>query len=446
MNPTVLAMMPANTNNQMQQTNPKSSNSNTKFGTVLESAISSGLVVTESESSQSEFSADQIKEMKDLLAFLKIDSLPNSEEDQSAIAELLASFLQVDLSKDLQLKLDESQDVNQQLSGILTEFMVKIEDIQSNGVLNTQDIKQILSEISPELLSVLTKVDSLDSNGWSKLDVNGAANVLKLAKLQDLLHAQNNLSEDATVIQKEIKNLLENITDKLDKWVGTQPIKSGNEAAFGTLLENGTNKSLDVVKQAFTLLHSTDAETSDETVSNGLTLKTAESNTQGSGLPFQMTKLEQYVLTASKNGQSVDVEQFVKSFENILSKANFSNTNGVQKLLIRLNPENLGSLRIELIQKDGAMVAKILATTAQAKDLLDRQLQGLKQAFTNQSISVEKIEISQQISTFNAERFAPRDQEQQHEQRQQQTQQELNEDEETDFTDRFEEALLNIEV
>ena len=36
-----------------------------------------------------------------------------------------------------------------------------------------------------------------------------------------------------------------------------------------------------------------------------------------------MTKLEQYVLTASKNGQTVDSEQFVKSFENILSKAKF---------------------------------------------------------------------------------------------------------------------------
>ena len=160
-----------------------------------------------------------------------------------------------------------------------------------------------------------------------------------------------------------------------------------------------------------------------------------------------MTKLEQYVLTASKNGQAVDSEQFVKSFENILSKANFSKTNGVQKLLIRLNPENLGSLRIELVQKDGAMVAKILATTAHAKELLDRQVQGLKQAFTNQNIQVEKIEISQQISTFNSERFAPRDQGQHEQQQQQQTEQEIvNDDEETDFVNRFEEALLNLKV
>ena len=214
---------------------------------------------------------------------------------------------------------------------------------------------------------------------------------------------------------------------------------------FTVLLENGSNKSLDVVKQAYVRVLSSEGETTGETVSNGLTLKASETNTQSSGLPFQMTKLEQFVLTASKNGQAVDSEQFVKSFENILSKANFSNANGVQKLLIRLNPENLGSLRIELIQKDGTMVAKILATTAQAKELLDRQVQGLKHAFMNQNIQVEKIEISQQMSTFNAERFAPRDQGQ-HEQRQQQTEKEIIEDDETDFTERFEELLLNLKV
>ncbi len=276
-------------------------------------------------------------------------------------------------------------------------------------------------DIPSEIYALLQKLDSLDAKDWSNLDLNAATNFLKLAKLQDLLSSQKDLSQDAILMQKEIKKLLESISGKLEKWLDNQPTKTGNEDTFAVLLKNGTNKSLDVVKQIYARMIHSEGETADETVSNGLTLKTAETNTQSSGLPFQMTKLEQYVLTASKNGQAVDSEQFVKSFENILSKANFSKTNGVQKLLIRLNPENLGSLRIELVQKDGTMVAKILATSAQAKELLDRQVQGLKQAFTNQNIQVEKIEISQQISTYNAERFAPRDQGQ-HEQHQQQRQ------------------------
>ena len=92
-----------------------------------------------------------------------------------------------------------------------------------------------------------------------------------------------------------------------------------------------------------------------------------------------------------------------------MSKANFTGANGVNKLLIKLNPEHLGSLRIELIQKDGMMTAKILATSAQAKDMLEKQIHGLKQAFNGQNIQIEKIEVSQAYNAFNSEKFSQKD-------------------------------------
>ena len=441
MNPTALAMVPMTTNNPTQPSNSATSNSTAKFGDVLEGTLSNKGDVSELSTTKTDLTTEQKKVIEDLLAFLEVDSLleledgsallealmPLNDEDESVIAELLASIANLNIS------VPEENETNHTdvLSGILSE-------------LSTQETQDGL-DIPSEIYALLQQLDRLDVKEWSKLDVDATGNLLKVAKLQDLISSQKDLSQDAALIQKEIKNLLESISGKLEKWLGSQPNKSGNEAAFAVFLENGSNKSLDVVKQAYDRVLSSEGETTGKTVSNGLTLKASETNTQSSGLPFQMTKLEQFVLTASKNGQAVDSEQFVKSFENILSKANFSNANGVQKLLIRLNPENLGSLRIELIQKDGTMVAKILATTAQAKELLDRQVQGLKHAFMNQNIQVEKIEISQQMSTFNAERFAPRDQGQ-HEQRQQQTTQKIIEDEETDFTDRFEELLLNLKV
>ena len=53
----------------------------------------------------------------------------------------------------------------------------------------------------------------------------------------------------------------------------------------------------------------------------------------------------------------------------------------MQKLLIKLHPDNLGSLRIELIQKDQTMVARILTTTDAAKEALESHLHSLKDAF-----------------------------------------------------------------
>lgn len=161
-------------------------------------------------------------------------------------------------------------------------------------------------------------------------------------------------------------------------------------------------------------------------------------------MSFLMTKLEQFVLTASKGGQTVSREEFVKQFESILSKANFTGANGVNKLLIKLNPEHLGSLRIELIQKDGMMTAKILATSAQAKDMLEKQIHGLKQAFNGQNIQIEKIEVSQAYNAFNSEKFSQKDADEQN--RQQENKSESNDETESEFTGSFAEALLNLEV
>ncbi|WP_199880767.1 flagellar hook-length control protein FliK [Bacillus massiliglaciei] len=172
-----------------------------------------------------------------------------------------------------------------------------------------------------------------------------------------------------------------------------------------------------------------------------------ETGSQGN---FQtpMSKVEQFFLSPVKEGQPVTQEQFIKEFSAILKKANFSAINGVNKLLIRLNPENLGSLRVEMVQKDGLMTVKILATTAQAKDLLEKQLQSLKQALSIQNIQVDKIDISQQPGSLNQERLFHKEPEQQDRgnHSQDQSKQENESEETAGFSETLDDALLNLEV
>ena len=124
-------------------------------------------------------------------------------------------------------------------------------------------------------MPLLQQLDSLDVKEWSKLDLQATGNLLKLAKLQDLLASEQDLSQDAALMQKEMKNLLESISGKLEKWLSSQP-KTGNESAFSAvLLENGANKPLEVVKQAYSRVFGSEDEMTKETVSNGITLKTS---------------------------------------------------------------------------------------------------------------------------------------------------------------------------
>lgn len=107
----------------------------------------------------------------------------------------------------------------------------------------------------------------------------------------------------------------------------------------------------------------------------------------------QVSKIEQFVLQVNQDSKPVNYEQFVKDFTNILGKSQFFKGDGTNKLLIKLYPEHLGSLRIEILQDKGALTARMIATTSAAKDILDSQLHQLKHAFTQQNIQVDKLDV-----------------------------------------------------
>lgn len=109
---------------------------------------------------------------------------------------------------------------------------------------------------------------------------------------------------------------------------------------------------------------------------------------------FQLSgKVEQLVLYTGEKHNPVSYRQFVQEFANIIQKAAYSSHKGANRLLIRLEPENLGSLRVELLEQDGKLAAKILTDTGAAKDLLDSQLQQLKHALAGQQVQLTKMDI-----------------------------------------------------
>lgn len=172
----------------------------------------------------------------------------------------------------------------------------------------------------------------------------------------------------------------------------------------------------------------------------------AISNSEGAGQALPMNKIQQFVLFVEENkGQTpYSQEKFIKDFQTILAKSQFNVTNGQTKLMIKLFPEHLGSLRIELIQKDHALIAKILTTTASAKDMLESQIQQLKHTFQAQNIPVEKIDISPQLGQ-NLEKPLYQEQNQNEQREQHKQHQNQKENDEPNHIS-FEEALLNFQV
>ena len=84
----------------------------------------------------------------------------------------------------------------------------------------------------------------------------------------------------------------------------------------------------------------------------------------------------------------------IREFEQILARAQFSQTPNGTRLSIKLFPENLGTLQVELTQKDGVLIANLITSSNRAKQLIESQLHSLRQSFVHQNVQVEKIEIT----------------------------------------------------
>ena len=439
--------------------------SNAQFGSALQSALTLETDPAKVMDTKSiNLTDEKFSTLKDLVDFLKQTSL-NDLEEGVAGEDALINDSSSSGAILLQLLKGLSSDNENGLEGFFTS--IEELDLKQEQEEMSLDSQSLLGANVMELYTILKQVASMSEEEWQQVPLEGTANLLKLVKIQELLAENKDMTQDEASIQKQLKNVLEGLTGKLEKWVSNEQQKKSGELDFSALVDKGQNKSLETVRNAFSRMVEVDkagnkqglnlpfqsvkpdlfkfASTKNGAGTNSNETNMIEANNQISSVQPQMSKIEQLVLTASKGGQTVSQDEFVKQFESILNKSNFTGTNGVNKLLIRLNPEHLGSLRIELIQKDGMMTARILATTAQAKDMLENQVQGLKHAFSGQNIQIEKIEITQTFNSFNSEKFNQKDAEDQTRQ-QQDNKQESKEESESEFSGSFAEALLNIEV
>ncbi|WP_066173039.1 flagellar hook-length control protein FliK [Bacillus marinisedimentorum] len=171
---------------------------------------------------------------------------------------------------------------------------------------------------------------------------------------------------------------------------------------------------------------------------------THQIQTHGNGLHA----LQQYSIHLGESGQTEAAkQQFTREFQQILSRAAVKHDGaGTTRLSIRLFPENLGSVTVELVNEKGMLTARIAAATAGAKELLESQLHQLRQLLVNQNIPLEKLEVSTQQQAFRSmlDQGGQREQEENAQPFVHDREQDGGEDEEELET--FQEMLMNLKI
>jgi flagellar hook-length control protein FliK len=328
-----------------------------------------------------------------------------------------------------------------------TELLQKAQAVVSDALhkwlgSGAPDIEQNDSKVQKDpveqLIAVLEGLVALPIDQWKKLDPNVMVPLFAAAKQLTNLDSKAQLSPNVSESVHWIQKLLSEISQKVE----TETVEADNQ-------------QLAILKKAYS--HYVEPQTTDgekELSGREPVAKWGESAKEiqplneheasfNSSLQSNTAKAGETIsVPLQSNPKLMNLQQFIDKFRQILEKSQFAKQPNANTLMIKLYPENLGTLRIELQQKEGVVTARILASTQTVKELIDSNIASLKQAFTQQNISVDKVEIvfhQPELDTYHRDSSEGGRQEQR-----QQPQKQKDDEKESDRS--FEELLINMEV
>jgi len=432
MNVVATQVLPKQTNEGIAVKRANPSNSMTKiaenkqaFGSVF-NQLTTHQKVSETTGQKTDESMKSLGEVVSLLETDSLEGLLNSLQLNISISELSSPLTIEKVAGFLELDVEELQST--------------IEDLLGEE-LNSDNLWEMLGQIDQQA-PVFTKsiMDSLA--GVGKVTPQQASAVMQLLKGIELAAPKTDLVLKQEVQVFSLKEMLSAMSSQMEKMVSEGGQKSkplimmqiAQPISFNKLTETATATT--IVTENKTI----------ESGSNQVVVNTIQTQENQQGLTGQVVtqvKTETVTMTVptQKPAQS---EALMKEFQTLLNRSQFGQAGGTTKMLIKMYPEHLGTIRVELIQKDGIMTARLLANTALGKEMLDSQLHQLKSAFANANVQVDRIDVTQALQDSNKN-----DKQQQFSQsfkQQQQPDAEQNELEETPEQASFREFLMELEA
>ena len=304
---------------------------------------------------------DSMEELLDLLGISHDDGLLMIQAGEEGQAVAVDEMMNMD---DLLAVFNMNP---QQLMGTLQQF---IGSEQQPVVTDIWSLIGLVNEQAPKVISQLTAALQGEHNVTPK----EAKQFLEFLKLAQVVGKNTDLLGDQPLQLAQLKDLFQNLVSEVQTTQSTQTVQTAGKVA----IQGFQQVVQQVVKQT-----ETQADTVNDSVNQSTTTTTTTTKTITISLP-----------TTEK---SVASEALVKEIQSLLNRSQIAKSQGTMKLLLKLNPENLGSIRIELLQKDGVLSARLLASTSTGKELLDSQLNQLKSAFAQANIQMDRIDIAQSL-------------------------------------------------
>ncbi|PYF07109.1 flagellar hook-length control protein FliK [Ureibacillus chungkukjangi] len=254
------------------------------------------------------------------------------------------------------------------------QLVETIKQLTGSEMEGSQDLWQLINEVLGQDTEIVQQLITA-LQGEQKVTPKQAEELLQFLKLAQVSGKNTDLFSGQAATLDQLNNMLKNVA-----------------AQASTQITQTTENKVSL--QGFELVVQKIVKTTTETVEKTETADTNKATVVPTTSVTNATKTITITLPTEKGAQS---EALAKEMQNLLNRSQISSTPGMTKLLLKLYPENLGSIRIEIMQQDGVLSARLLTTTAMGKELLDSQLNQLKNAFANANIQMDRIDIAQSL-------------------------------------------------
>lgn len=98
--------------------------------------------------------------------------------------------------------------------------------------------------------------------------------------------------------------------------------------------------------------------------------------------------------------------------EQVIQRSSLRELEGKRQLTVELHPEDLGQVKLKLIQEKDTLQLHLQAQSSEVRDLLEKHLPRLQEALQQQGLRLETIQVSVDAQRNNAQGFFERQQQQ----------------------------------
>lgn len=339
----------------------------------------------------------------------KVSDIPENNKYNTEDNEVISDEKVVMLTTKLEELTSELKGLLDELKVMLKDLLAEVENIDEDTVVTDEQIQEVLSSMGINL-----------------------QDLLKVSELKNFILELNGSTEVNILIDEKLASMINKFTAELENILKTNGIS--DVESFLSELENTINEAQKVLEvnsdsnklSANSVLADTDVEaqivedvpekdknTSSTVIKNDKVTDTkieinvsedsyqSSSNSENFGETKNqiMTNLNQAIENALNTANVNDVSAYVDSVQEadiirqIIDNIKLNISKETTSLELQLNPEHLGKVQINVASKDGVMQAQIIAETEAAKNAIEGSIAALKEAFQNQDLKVEAVEV-----------------------------------------------------